>query len=171
MSYFLTFSTYGTHLLGDPRGSTHRHEGRLVPRPAYETSSRNLMKESPFRLSRLEDRQAVFEAILEVCRYREWRLIALHVRTEHVHGLVQAEGVQPHRVMGDWKAYGSRALRKLWPDRTHFWTSGGDTRGISGSGVNAIARYILAEQGEPMETFDATSGQIYCQNLPTKPTN
>ena len=59
MSYFLTFTTYGTHLLGDPRGSTHRHEGRLAPRPAYETFSRNVMTESPFRLSRPEDRQTV----------------------------------------------------------------------------------------------------------------
>ena len=155
MTYFLTFATYGTHLPGDPRGTTDRHEGQLEARPALETFASNLMAEPPFRLERSEDRQTVVEAIVEVCRYREWRLIALQVRPEHVHGVIQAEGVTSGRVMGDWKRYGTRALKLCWPKRRHFWASGGYARSVPGAGLNRIVRYVLDEQGDPMETYNS----------------
>ena len=70
MTYFLTFTTYGTHLPGDPRGSSDRRGTLLEVSPALETFARKLMPESPFRLDRPEDRRTVREAIVEVCRHR-----------------------------------------------------------------------------------------------------
>ena len=70
MTYFLTFATYGTHLPGDARGTTDRHEGRLESRPALETFASNLMAERPFRLERSEDRQTVVEARATRTAYR-----------------------------------------------------------------------------------------------------
>ncbi len=115
------------------------------------------MPEGPFRLDRAEDRRTVREAILEVCRRRGWHLVALHVRPEHVHGLVRAEGVSGGRVMGDWKRYSSRDLRAHWPHRQQFWTGGGSTRSVNGPGLNRIVRYILDEQGEALETYDGSN--------------
>ena len=157
MTYFLTFTTYGTHLPGDTRGSSDRRGAPLEVSSAMETFARNLMPEGPFRLEGAEDRRTVRDAIVEVCGYRRWHLLALHVRPEHVHGLVQAEGVGGGRVMGDWKRYSSRALRSRWPYRRQFWTGGGSTRSVNGSGLNRIVRYILDEQGEPLETYDANN--------------
>jgi REP element-mobilizing transposase RayT len=112
------------------------------------------MAEPEFRLEDLADRQMVREAIVALCRRRAWRLLALHVRTTHVHGLVQAEGVPPNRVMGDWKANVSHALKSRWPDRQRFWTRGGDVRSVRSS-VDEVLRYILDGQGEPMEIYVA----------------
>ena len=36
MAYFATFSTYGTHLPGDARGSTDRNAGRIQGQSALE---------------------------------------------------------------------------------------------------------------------------------------
>jgi len=100
------------------------------------------MRELPFRLESVEDRKLVLAAIVEVCQFRGWRLIALHVRETHVHGVVQAENATPGRVMGDWKAYGSRRLK--------------DCRTFRGDNLASVLRYVLEEQGEPMETYVAS---------------
>ena len=155
MIYFLTFTTYGTHLPGDSRGSTNRHEGRLPPLPALQRHAASLQPELPFRLENVEDRRLVLNAIIEVYHYREWRLMALHIREAHLHGVVQVEDATPGRVMGDWKSYGSRSLKVRWPERKQFWTRGGDCRAVHGVGLNQVLRYVLEEQGEPMETYDA----------------
>ena len=155
MTYFVTFSTYGTHLPGDPRGSADRHDGWLPSRPALVTFAQSLMAETEFRLDGRQDRQAVRDAIVEVCRYRSWRLLALHVRIDHVHGLVQAEGATPGKVMGDWKAYSSRALKIRWPGRQCFWTKSGGARIVRGP-VGRLVSYVLDGQGDRMETYDAS---------------
>ena len=97
----------------------------------------------------------MLNAIVEVCRYREWRLIALHIREAHLHGVVQVENATPGRVMGEWKSYGSRSLKVRWPGRKQFWTRGGDCRSVDGDSLYRILRYVLEEQGEPMEIYDA----------------
>lgn len=153
--YYLTFSIYGTYLPGDSRGSTNRYDGRLPPLQALQYHAACLMPEIPFRLENVEDRRLVLNAIMEGCRYRGWRLIALHIREAHLHGVVQVEAATPGRVMGDWKSYGSRSLKVRWPERKQFWARGGDCRSVDGDGLNQVLRYVLEEQGEPMEICDA----------------
>ena len=156
MAYFLTFSTYGVHLPGDERGSTDRHLGRLPAGvPALEDFATGIMNESPFHLAEPGDREAVLETIVALCVRREWRLMALHVRTTHLHGLVQAEGELPARVMGDWKANSSRVLKTRCPERQRFWARGGDCRTVRDS-LDAVIEYILRGQGEPMATYVAS---------------
>jgi REP element-mobilizing transposase RayT len=110
------------------------------------------MTEPAFCLEDPMDRRAVLDAIVEVCRFRQWRLMALHVRVTHLHGLVQAEGVTPQRVIADWKAYASRSLKQRWPERKHFWATGGNVRSIRESVEDAL-RYVIDGQGEPMDTY------------------
>ena len=65
----------------------------------------------------------------EVCRYRRWTLLAAHVRTEHVHVVVQAEAT-PERVLNDFKVYASRRLSEAGFENSERkrWTRHGSTR-------------------------------------------
>lgn len=155
MAYFLMFLTYGTHLPGDERGTLDRHLGPLTaPEPVLEKFAARLMTEPAFRLEDSEDRRTVLETIIALCRRREWRLIALHVRPTHVHGLVQAERISPGRIVGDWKANTSQVLKRHWPDRQRFWARGAYTRSVKDS-LHDVMAYILDGQGEPMEIYTA----------------
>ena len=106
-------------------------------------------------MSTSRTRQLVKEAIIEVCKYRGWKLVALHVRTTHVHAIVNAEAT-PWRVMIDWKAYATRRLRMSDPTRVVYWAQGGSARSLKTErDVRRAMAYVLEEQGEPLETFCA----------------
>ena len=82
---------------------------------------RQKMRQAKYLLSSPESRILVRDAIVDVCRFRCWILYALHVRTNHVHGIVDAEA-SPSRIFNDWKAYSTRSLRDAGvsaPDRLH----------------------------------------------------
>ena len=74
-------------------------------------------------------REAVLEALREVCVYREWILLAAHVRTNHLHSVVEAD-VRPERVLNDFKAYASRRLNCMGGDGRDCkrWARHGSTR-------------------------------------------
>jgi hypothetical protein len=59
------------------------------------------MDQAPYHLDQIR-RDAVLEAIQEVCGHRGSRLPAAHVRSHHVHAVVDTE-VPPERVMSDSK--------------------------------------------------------------------
>jgi hypothetical protein len=118
--YLITFACYGCHLHGDTSGSVdpaHSTPGTPVLgsnscRAVWEEKE---MRQAPYYLDEVR-RDAVLRAIQEVCGYRGWRLLAAHVRTNHVHTVVDAEPA-PEHVMNDFKAYASRALNGLKLDR------------------------------------------------------
>ncbi|HEV1283954.1 MAG TPA: transposase [Bryobacteraceae bacterium] len=102
-----------------------------------------------------EDQRAVtLEAIREVCCHKHWQLLAAHVRTNHVHTIVDAGGeVAPEFVMNTFKSYGSRALNLREPQTKGRmrWARHGSTRYlISRDEMEAAMRYVLEKQGEPM---------------------
>jgi hypothetical protein len=81
-TYFLTFACYGTHLPGAP-GSVDRHHHLYEGPYPKESRSREicvkgLMKHPPYTLDETK-RKIVFEAIREVCLWRAWNLLAVHV--------------------------------------------------------------------------------------------
>jgi hypothetical protein len=57
------------------------------------------MIDSPFELGPV-DRGLVLAAIRDVCIFRGWELLAAHVRTNHVHAVVQGTGT-PEIMMFD----------------------------------------------------------------------
>ncbi len=79
------------------------------------------MLEAPYFLDGSR-RHIVLQAILEVCRYRQWVLLAAHVRSNHVHCVIHAV-VQPEQVMNTIKSYPSRHLNKAILDgiRVNRW--------------------------------------------------
>jgi REP element-mobilizing transposase RayT len=74
-------------------------------------------------------RETVLAAILERCSSRDWSLLAAHVRTNHVHVVVEADA-QPERIMNDLKSYASRCLnlRGLDEPTRKRWARHGSTR-------------------------------------------
>jgi REP element-mobilizing transposase RayT len=114
------------------------------------------MKQAPYLLATSKSRTIVLTAIANVCEFRGWFLYALHVRTNHVHGVVGAT-VPPSQILQQWKAYASRLLRTTHdePIDRIFWAHGGSARQISETDLASALEYVLRGQGEPMETYCA----------------
>jgi REP element-mobilizing transposase RayT len=102
-------------------------------------------------------RNVVLQSCVEVCQFRDWWLFVVHVRSNHVHVVVQSSD-QPERVMNSLKAYASRALTKAnfdGPERQR-WARHGSTRYLWNDGqVRGAIKYVLKEQGEPMAVYIA----------------
>ena len=114
-AYFLTFGTYGSRLHGDERETWVRRDGWAeVPQPFNPRRARfeaAELKQEPVTITPAM-RSVIEAAIADVCQHREWTLLALNVRLEHVHAVVVAEGVAPERVVNDVKAYATRRMRE-----------------------------------------------------------
>jgi REP element-mobilizing transposase RayT len=162
LRYFITFACYGTHLHGEESGSVdrkHNLPGSRVLEPDAERAAaeRGRMAQAPYRLDE-DSRAAVIAALRNHCAHRGWALLAAHVRTNHVHAIVEA-GVRPERVMNEFKSYASRELNRLdreGPDRKR-WARHGSTRWLlwKDSDVQEAIQYVIDEQGEPMALFVA----------------
>jgi REP element-mobilizing transposase RayT len=75
-------------------------------------------------------RQTVTQAIHEPCTYRGWSLLAINVRSNHVHVVVEANGQKPERIPLQLKAWSTRRLRESgdFPSNRKIWTYHGSTR-------------------------------------------
>lgn len=161
MTYLITFSTYGSHLHGDPRGSVNREHNcfkspMIGENGLLRDSERRSMKDVPYLLD--DRRRAILLGVIQsVCAYREWELFAIHVRTNHVHVVVEARG-NPLVAIQNFKQYGSRALNRAGIDglSRKRWTEGGSARRLSDRDERERAiRYVAEGQGEPMALFVA----------------
>ena len=114
------------------------------------------MDQEPYRLDP-DSRAAALDAIRELCLHRNWNLLAAHVRTNHVHLVVEAD-IRPEKIMNDCKSYASRGLNRLGregSDRKR-WARHGSTRWLwKDSDVLDAIRYVVEDQGEPMAMFVA----------------
>lgn len=157
MRYLITFACYGAHIHGDESGSVdplHNLFGSrfLQSNPQRAAAERSRMPQASYRLGSAESRKAVLRAVEQVCRHRGWNLLAAHVRTNHVHAVVDAEA-RPEKVMNDFKAYATRALNQLDRDEPSRkrWARHGSTRWLwTDQDVRDAIRYVVDEQGEPM---------------------
>ena len=92
----------------------------------------------------------VVEATIhEVASHRGWAVLALNVRTNHVHVIVSAD-TTPERVMNDFKSYATRRMRErgLLPESVKVWTRHGSTRYLwDDESIFAAGRYVAEGQG------------------------
>jgi REP element-mobilizing transposase RayT len=112
------------------------------------------MSQEPYLLDEVR-RIAVLEGMKEVCHRRGWTLLAAHVRTNHVHAVLEADR-PPDQVMGALKAYASRVLNRLRLDGKdrRRWAHHGSTRYLWTKEETAAAiRYVVEGQGTPMAVF------------------
>jgi len=155
LAYFITFSTYGSHLHGSEPGSVDRDHNAVgnpyaVPDSNRLTLTKKRTRGAPYSLGSA-GRAAVLRAIQQVCKHRGW-IFAAHVRTSHVHVVVDA-AIAPERVMRDFKAYASRSL-----NHTKAWTRHGRTRYLwECDDVIHAVRYVVEGQGDPMSVFVDTA--------------
>jgi REP element-mobilizing transposase RayT len=156
-AYFITFSCYGWHPPGQP-GTVDRDHNvpgtRLQePHPKLRQHWETSLKQAPFEMDR-EQRLIALHAMREVCRYKQWELVAAHVRSNHVHVVVDIGGnVSPELVMNALKSYASRTLNLYAPHTKGRlrWARHGSTRHLrSRDEIEAAVRYVLEKQGEPM---------------------
>jgi REP element-mobilizing transposase RayT len=128
----------------------------LEPDPQRVMAERRRMLQEPYVLNQ-EGRAVVLAALRRHCAQRVWNLLAAHVRSNHVHAIVEAE-IRPERIMNEFKCYASRELNRLGsdaPDRRR-WARHGSTRWLwKDQDVQDAVRYVVEEQGDPMVLFVA----------------
>lgn len=132
-TYLITFVCYGCHIHGDESGSVDREHnafgGRLIAGDPKRALAERKRMDQPAYTMHTGHRAAVLAAIVERCSDRRWGLRAAHVRTNHVHVVVEAD-VRPERIMNDLKSYASRCLNRLgFDDATRKrWARHGSTQ-------------------------------------------
>ena len=152
LAYLITFTTYGTWLHGDDRGSVDRSHNRpgapVIPGFGERVERvKNLLPYPAFSLT-ARHRGVVKQTIETVCSHRGWHLHALHVRTNHVHLVVTAP-VCPEKVLNALKSWSTRRLRESrLVERRPLWTRHGSTRYLWKSHqVTRACRYVVEGQG------------------------
>ena len=157
-AYLITFRCYGTWLHGDARGSVDRGprgygQPPVPPNPLRESYARRRMR-GPAQTLDSSQRSVVEGAIREVALVRGWHIVALAVRSNHVHVVVAAPGYRAERVMNDFKAYSTRALRRarLLGVDERAWSRHGSTRMLwNEDDIRRACAYVAEGQGRPLK--------------------
>jgi len=152
-TYLITFHTYGTWLHGDKKGSVDRFHNRYDTEVLRENESRKKISARSQKLGKftlnLAQRRVVKKTVQEVSEYRSWDVVALNVRTNHIHVVVSGFD-QPEKMLNDFKSYSTRRLRKagLANHSEKIWLRHGSTRYLFDEhAVEEAARYVLEGQG------------------------
>jgi REP element-mobilizing transposase RayT len=154
LAYLITFRSYGTWLHGDARGSVDRKHNvygtpRLYPNESLKEAEERQLRHPPVILNAAR-RRIIKEAIREVCQARGYRLLAVNVRTNHVHSVIAAK-CKPDRILNALKAYATRKLRRsgLIPTNKKPWVRKGSKRWLwKEKDVDRAIAYVMFEQGE-----------------------
>src|SRR5262249_38204284 len=97
-----------------------------------------------------EQAEALLAQFQETAAHRNWQLYAVAIMGNHVHIVVRVNGTpDATKVLGDFKAYGSRALNRRWPKPAAgtWWTSKGSKRRLSDEpALIAAIRYVAGQQ-------------------------
>lgn len=128
---------------------------KMPIKPELIKSDKSRLKYTPFRLNSPQH-NAVRDAIRNVCKFREHRLFALNVRTNHVHIVVSA-GRKAELMMHSFKAYGTRKLRGdgLVTEADKVWARHGSTRyPWTDEHIEKATEYVLYGQGDELPEFD-----------------
>ena len=143
-AYLLTFTTYGTWLRGDARGS-RRHGQRVVPSSLVLEHERSLLKYPPFVLDQAQ-RDVVTFAIEDYCSKKNQNLSALSVLSSHVHAVVTGASIEPGMMLNGFKSRATLLLRNSWelPLERRIWTRGGSVLGLhSERAVSSAVAYVV----------------------------
>ena len=131
IAYFLTWTTYGTWLPGDPRGWNRKGEiDSLTGNSLIAATAKARMREDVFLLT-ISDRKVVEETIGDHCEIRGWELHALNVRSNHLHVVVTAGENSPEKVVAELKTWCTRKLKEAHEKRNRFWTQGASCRWLN----------------------------------------
>lgn len=173
--WLLTWTTYGTWLPGDPRGSVTRiREGTVSGGPRVEhdqlgkpfvphiaglvRSSQDRMLGAPVWLTQ-EQGKIVLTDLQSSAAFRNWPLHAAAVMANHVHIALDA----PNDVISDdllrvLKSYASRRLNEEFgkPKSGTWWTQSGSRRKLRDAVALRGAVAYIRKQHRPLAMFIAS---------------
>ena len=161
LAYFISFRAHGTRLHGDERGSTDRHNN-LYGTPHIPANSNWLQQNkarligNPVRLN-AKRRRSVETAIRETCSIRHWNLLALNIRTNHVHSVVATGIKRGELALNAFKANATRKMREdgAWASDRSPWADKGSCRRLwNENSVSNAINYVLYGQGDDLPDFD-----------------
>jgi REP element-mobilizing transposase RayT len=162
LAYLITFRCYGTWLPGDERGSIDRAHNQYKspyrePNQSLQKSGFSQLKSTPGILD-AQTREAVEQAIREVCDYRNWLLRAINVRTNHVHVVVSIGDSSPSKALNSFKSYATRRMRenKCWDFEHSPWSDRGSKRYLwNEKSIEMAVDYVINGQGDKLPDFDS----------------
>jgi len=134
IAYLITIRSYGTWLHGNEKGSVDRHGFNIFGTPRMFQSQilndfmKQEMKEQLVLFDKAE-RVCVLAAVKEVCDFRGYELLAVNIRSNHLHAVVSAN-TKPDKITNEFKAYATRSLRQsglIEKDKT-VWARGKSRR-------------------------------------------
>jgi REP element-mobilizing transposase RayT len=155
LAYLITIRTYGTWLHGDERQSVDRHGKNVFGTEKIRPNADLVAKmeanagSGPFVLD-AEQRSVVGDAVRNVCSTRKYVLLAVNVRSNHLHAVVAA-AVKPEPIMNAFKANATRELRASGLVRLEqtIWSRGGSRRYLwKDREVARAVDYVRYDQGE-----------------------
>jgi REP element-mobilizing transposase RayT len=160
LAHFISFRSYGTWLHGDKRGSIDRFHNiygapYIEPNDRWRHYKQQLLKSKPLVLGPRQ-RRVVEESIRETCRIRKWSLLAVNVRSNHVH-LVVAAQKKAALLLNAFKANATRRLREenLWSYNHSPWAFKGSNRRLwNQKSVEKAIDYVLYGQGDELPDFE-----------------
>lgn len=161
LAVFFTFRCYGTWLHGDERGSVDRHNNtygspRIGSNNHWKRHNEQLLLHPPARLN-AAGRKSVEKAIRDLCEKRGWTLLAINIRTNHVHVVICIGSKRPKDVLIALKANSTRQLREdgQWPHEHSPWADKGSKRNLwNEKSIWEACNYVNNEQGDKLPDFD-----------------
>ncbi|MGJ5817140.1 transposase [Paludibaculum fermentans] len=111
-------------------------------------------KSRPFLLEK-PHRELILKTIRKTCEAKTYELLAAHIRTTHLHVILEAPS-DPSSCMGALKLACTKALRDacLAGAEENIWAHYGHIRILDAPFAIAKAiNYVLEGQGSPMETY------------------
>jgi REP element-mobilizing transposase RayT len=161
LAYLITFRCYGTWLHGDERGSTDEFNNKfdtpfLPPNQKWLEFNKTLLKHNPVQLD-AQRRTVVEIAIRETCQKRNWGLLAINVRTNHVHVVIGSGCRNPNRILSALKANATREMREsnCWNLQHSPWADKGSKRWLwNEKNVDIAIDYVVNGQGDELPKFE-----------------
>jgi len=161
LAVFFTFRCYGTWLHGDERGSVDRNNNiyggpRIPSNSNWRKHNEKLLLHPPVNL-RGPHRRSVEKAIRELCLRRHWNLLAINVRTNHVHVVICIGDKRPKDVLIALKANATRQMREdsVWVRDHTPWAEKGSKRNLwNEKSVSEACDYVINGQGDKLPNFD-----------------
>ncbi|MFT5423779.1 MAG: REP element-mobilizing transposase RayT [Phycisphaerales bacterium] len=151
LAYFLTWTTYGTWLHGDQRGSVvdqNNSSFKIVEHtPRHQRTATRL--EEPAFLLDSSSRALVEDTIHRVAQHRNWTIHALNARSNHVHVVVSSSTHRPEIVAGQFKSWATRDLHDAGAidNRKRIWTAKASTRWLNDEkSLHAAIDYVKNHQ-------------------------
>ena len=85
LAYLITWTTYGSWLPGDKRGWVSKNRYGVQPHaPPLTSTAKSAMSESSVVLDK-KTRKQVSIAICETCSFKNWKIHALSIESNHLH--------------------------------------------------------------------------------------